>query len=390
MSSVTDIKAKPKKDQKSIFFLLDQEYYTSQEIFEREHQRIYSRDWLYAAHVSQLPNKGDYLMFRYGGEEIVVVRGEGDAFYANLNVCRHRGYRLCEEEKGNVRSFVCGYHQWSFNLDGSLRRVPQMPDGQYFDYCKYGLRTAQVEVWNGLIFVYLGEGEIQSLKERLADFEGMVARFAPTRTKLAFEKNYQIAGNWKVVVDNAMECYHCAGNHKSLCAVVDVPGLMADIKHWLADESGDGPTNLGMGGMRLREGMQSMSPDGTLICEKLLGDLTMADVEAGVTGGVMMVPNFSYTAFYVDHWWNIAIRPKSATETELLYSWFVREDAVEGEDYDLQKLIEVADNTQEEDNVLIERTQRGMNSRYFTPGPIGSDVEPALHDFVVNYRKYMD
>jgi Rieske 2Fe-2S family protein len=378
------------QDEKTVFFLLDQEYYTSSEIFQREHDRIFLKDWIYAGHMSQIPERGDYFMFRYGGEEIVVVRGDEDAVHANLNVCRHRGYRLCEDEAGHVRSFICGYHQWTFNLDGSLKRVPQMRDGQYFDYCKYGLRTAQVEVWNSLIFVYLGEDEVEPVAKRFAPMDKAIKRFAPERTKLAHAITYDIKANWKVVVDNAMECYHCAGNHESLCAVVDVPGLMADIKHWLADPDGSGPTDLGGGGMRLRKGMKSMSRDGSLISSKLLGDITPEDADNRATGGVMMVPNFSYSAFYVDHWWTIAIRPKSATETELLYAWYIHEDAVEDVDYDLGKLIEVGDNTQVEDNVLIERTQKGMESRFFEPGPIGSDVEPALFDFVKNYRKYMD
>jgi glycine betaine catabolism A len=374
---------------KRSFFLLPQEYYTDEEIFRQEFERIYTKDWIYAGHISQIPHKGDYFICDYAREEIVVVRGEGDVVHANLNVCRHRGYRLCAAKKGHVPSFVCGYHQWRFALDGSLKTVPQMKDGDYFDYADYGLKTAKVHVWNGLIFVHFGEGEVESILDRLAPFQEMADRFSPTTTRLAHEIKYQIAANWKVVVENAMECYHCAATHRSLCSVIDVPRLMADLKDWLADDDGSGPTNLGGGGMRVKAGMSTMSPDGSLICEKLLGTMTAQDVAAGTTGGVMIVPNFLYAAFYVDHWWTIAIRPKSALETELVYSWYVREDAVEGVDYDLQKLIEVADNTQVEDNVLIERTQSGMNSHFFAPGPIGSDVEPALFDFIQNYRKYM-
>ena len=376
--------------EKTAFFLSGADHYRSEKIFDVEFEKVYSRDWIYAAHVSQLPNKGDYLKFGFAGEEIVVVRGEGNQFFANLNVCAHRGYRLCSEARGNVRAFVCGYHQWSFNLDGSLKRVPQMLDGEYFDYCKHGLKTAQVEVWNGMIFIHLGSGAAETLHPRLAPTMAAVQRFAPERTRLAHEKNYAIAGNWKIVVENAMECYHCAGNHPSLCSVIDVPGLIADLKLWLDDQGGGNDNALAAGGMRVKKGMKTMSPDGDLICGKLLGNLTAEDAAIGITAGVMVIPNFFVGMFYVDHWWTIAIRPKSATETELLYQWFVRDDAVEGEDYDVQRLIEVADNTQTEDNVLIERTQRGVNSRYYVPGPIGSDVEPALYDVLLNYKKFME
>ena len=376
-------------EKKESFLLLSRLAYTSQEVFLEEYAKVYSRDWIYVGHISQLPTKGDYLICDYAGEEIVVVRGDGEQVFANLNVCRHRGYRLCTEKSGNVKAFVCGYHQLRFDLDGGLKNAPRMRDGEYFDYRDYGLQTARVEVWNGLIFVHLHAKELAPLTDRLSSFDAIAARFAPMDTKLAYEKKYPIAANWKIVVENAMECYHCGGTHESLCAVIDIPRLMSDLKDWLADKDGTGPSNLGAGGMRVKPGMMTMSRDGSLICEKLLGACTAEDAIDGVTGGIMVVPNFFYAAFYVDHWWTIAIRPRSAKETELIYSWFVRNDAIEGVDYDVQKLIEVADNTQTEDNALIERTQRGVDSRYFLPGPIGSDVEPALHDFVTTYKAVM-
>lgn len=371
------------------FSLLEREYYISQKIFDLEYDRIYSSDWIYAGHVSQFPAKGDYLICEYAKEEIVVVRGEGDQFFAHLNVCRHRGYRLCHEKRGHVSSFVCGYHQWRFALDGSLKTVPKMRDGEYFNYSEFPLRMAHVEVWNGLIFVNLGKGHVAPIRERLQSFEPMISRFAPKETKLAHEKIYPIAANWKVVIENALECYHCFATHRSLCSVIDVSGLMTDLKDWLGDSRGEGTANLGASGMRVKPGMKTMSPDGELICEKLLGNCTSEDAAKGFTGGLMIVPNFFYANFYSDHWWTIAIRPKSAVETDLVYSWFVRHDADEGKDFDLQRLIEVAHNTQTEDNALIERTQRGVASRYFAPGPIGANVEPALYDFAATYMKYM-
>ena len=374
---------------KSTIAPLGREYYTSKEIFAREYERIYSKEWIYAGHISQFPTKGSYLKIEYGGEQIVVVRGEGDQFHANLNICRHRGFRLCAEPAGKVRAFVCGYHQWRFELDGTLKNVPKMPDGEYFDYKDFNLRTAHVEVWHGMVFVNLSAEPVEPLAVRFTAFDAMVDSFAPERTKLVHEKSYQLNANWKVAVDNAMECYHCPATHRTLCAVVDVPGLLADLKDWLADDDGDGPTDLGLSGMRIQQGMQTLSADGTLITDKLLGTHTSADLDRAVSGGVMLVPNFFYAAFYIDHWWTIAIRPVSAHHCELLYSWYVREDAVEGKDFDTDRLIEVGHTTQSEDNVLIERTQAGIDSQYWQPGPLSPDAEPALHDFAQNYLKYM-
>src|SRR5438128_12610950 len=125
--------------ERTTFQLLDGEYYTSEEIFAREYDRIFSKEWFYACHLSQVPSKGSFLKVSYAGEEVVVVRGEGDAVHANLNVCRHRGFRLCEDTAGKVRrGFTCSYHQWRYNLDGTLASVPQMKDGEYFDFKNFG------------------------------------------------------------------------------------------------------------------------------------------------------------------------------------------------------------------------------------------------------------
>ena len=374
-------------DVKTSFALLEGEYYTSEEIFAKEYERIFSREWIYAAHISQFPQKGSFVKISYGGEEIVVVRGASDDFYANLNVCRHRGFRLCDEDAGRVRAFVCPYHQWRFDLDGTLTRVPQMSDGEYFDFRDYPLRTAHAELWNGLVFVNLNPEPVESMSERLAGFDDMIARFAPAGTKLVHEQKYELHANWKVAVENAMECYHCPGTHRTLCSVIDVAGMQADLKKWLADADGDGPSDLGASGMRLAEGKKSLTADGELLTDKLLGTLTEAD--HGISGGVMVVPNFFYAAFYVDHFWTIAVRPVSATRTEFFYTWFVRSDAEEGVDFDRERLIEVGHTTQSEDNGLIERTQRGISSRYFVPGPLSTELEAGLHDFVSDYEKYM-
>lgn len=380
----------PTKIQSDGHFTLPRDHYVCEDHFARERTAIFDADWIYAGHMSQIPRKGNYILIDYAGEEIVIVRGAGDEVHANLNVCRHRGYRLCKEKSGHVPAFICGYHQWRFALNGALEKAPQLADGAFFNYADYGLRTAKVEVWNSFIFVHLGEGDVTPISQRLAGFQVVADQFDPAGTKLAHEESYEIDGNWKVVVDNAMECYHCVATHsKSLCTVIDVPRLMSDLKEWLATGDGGGNANLGLDGMHVKQGARTMSPDGTLICEKLLGKNSMADADAGITGGIMLVPNFLYAAFYVDHWWTIAIRPRSAHKTQLIYSWYVRADAEAGTDYDVEKLISVGHNTQLEDNVLIERTQAGIDSRHYRPGPLGPFVEAGLTDFLVRYHALM-
>ena len=371
------------------FTLLGSEYYTSTEIFAREFDRIFSRQWFYAGHVSQLRSKGSFFRFAFGGEEIVVVRGEGDQIHAHLNVCRHRGFRLCEGSEGKVRGgFVCPYHQWKFGFDGSLTNVPQMSDGEYFDFADYGLRTAHVEVWHGLIFLNLHDGPVSPLRDQLGSYEQVVSQYEPERTKMVHEKVYGLDANWKVAAENSLECYHCPGTHALLCQVVDVAGLQADLREWITDP--DAAADGGDKGMRIQQGMETLSADGKLITGKLLGHWRQEDVLGSHSGGVTLMPNLFYGVFYVDHWWALTFRPLTPTTCAVVYQWFVREDAEVGVDFDVDRLIEVGDITQSEDNVLIERTQRGVESKYFVPGPLSTDLEAALHDFVTNYLAHMD
>jgi phenylpropionate dioxygenase-like ring-hydroxylating dioxygenase large terminal subunit len=372
-----------------VFRLMPAEYYTSDEIFEREFDKVFARQWIFAAHATQLPRKGSYVKVNYAGEEIVVVRGEGDQYFAHLNVCRHRGYRLCEQEVGQVRAFVCPYHQWRYELSGSLTSVPNMKDGEYFDYRDFGLRTAQVDVWNGMVFFNLAREPLEPLEPLLAHFAQLVAPFEPLSTKVVHEKKFEIAANWKVVVENSLECYHCAGAHRTLAGVIDVPRVLLDLGAWIEADGGDEPSSGGQGAMALKPGKQTLSADGTLITEKLLGCMSAEDCAEGRASGVLIVPNLFYAGFYVDHWWTLTIRPLTATRSELVYTWLVRDDAVEGTDYDLEKLIEVGMVTSVEDIALIEKTQSGIGSRYFEPGPISERVEPALKDFAQTYLQWM-
>lgn len=369
-----------------VFALKPAEYYLSEDIFTEEYRKVFSHDWIYVAHVSHFPEVGSYIKLPYGGEELVCTRGEGGSFYAHFNVCPHRGARICSENSGNARQgFVCPYHKWHFAMDGSLKNVPQMRNGEYFDYSDHALKTAHADVWNGMVFVHLGQREPEPLAKRMEPYDNVAEKFDPAGAKLVHEETFQIAANWKIVVENGLECYHCPGNHKSLARVIDVAALQAEMGEWMQDE--DQPETLG-NPQRLRAGIQSCSKDGTLITEKLLGKCTADD--HGIAGGIAMMPNPSYIAFYVDHFWTISIRPLSAQATELVYSWFVRDDAEEGRDFDMTRLVEVGHITQVEDKQLCEMTQSGLRSRHYVPGPIVSKVEPGIRDFLLTYAELMD
>ncbi|MEQ9054921.1 MAG: Rieske (2Fe-2S) protein, partial [Roseovarius confluentis] len=132
-------------------FALPREFYTSAEIYDRDIETYWNRSWLWVGHVSQIPEPGDYFLFDYGPESIIVVRDRDGEVRAHLNICRHRGARVCVEPEGNARLFVCPYHAWTFELSGKLRSGRAM--GKDFDPGESGLFQAHVIVFQGLILV---------------------------------------------------------------------------------------------------------------------------------------------------------------------------------------------------------------------------------------------
>src|SRR5580692_3810588 len=129
-------------DHPDYFTNLPRDYYLSEERYRRELDAVYRRQWLYVAHVSEIPERGDYLARELPGlgESILVVRGDEDRISAFYNVCRHRGRGICEAGAGKVKQFVCPYHSWSYGLDGRLLGAPGMPNGKFFDYADWGLK----------------------------------------------------------------------------------------------------------------------------------------------------------------------------------------------------------------------------------------------------------
>ena len=136
---------------------LPQAYYTSEEVFARETDRIFRADWYCAGHASRIPNPGEYFLLNVFNESLIVVRDKQGGIRAFYNVCRHRGTRICEEGEGRFSgSIQCSYHAWTYGLDGRLIGAPFMKDVPGFDWEEYPLKAAPVHMWEGFIFVHLG------------------------------------------------------------------------------------------------------------------------------------------------------------------------------------------------------------------------------------------
>jgi glycine betaine catabolism A len=194
---------------------LTRPFYRDEALFRLDLEAIFYRDWIFAGHDCEIANPGDYFTFQLGDHSIIVNRDAGGTVRAHHNACRHRGFKVCEADKGNVkRRFVCPYHQWSYDLDGSLARTRGMGDD--FDPSAHGLKPVHVGSMAGWIFVCVADSapDFATFKATVTPY---LAPYDLTNAKVAFEYTMVERGNWKLVMENNRECYHCVGSHPELC-----------------------------------------------------------------------------------------------------------------------------------------------------------------------------
>jgi phenylpropionate dioxygenase-like ring-hydroxylating dioxygenase large terminal subunit len=372
-------------------FTLDQVFYCSDVIFEEEVQKLFSNQWLPLDHASRIPNPGDYFLTSIVGESIIIVRGKDDQIYAHYNVCRHRGSKVCVEPEGNVSRLTCPYHAWTYNLNGSLVAARLMHEG--FKKEDYGLKPCHLRVHDGLIFINLSTGTPPDFDEMIAPLLPFISLHGLDDAKIAHREVYPTDANWKLVLDNFFECYHCAPAHPEYSRVHSAAKLMAfgagpdsgsedamkefepemvewqaraqELGHFTGSHAARGVGSF-QGAMRapIKRGSLSETRDGTPV-STLMGKFK--DFDGGQTavsfnpfGTLLMSNDFAVLLRFIPH---------SATRSDMEVIWMVRADAVEGKDYDLEKLIWVWDVTTKQDKDIIEWNKAGVMSRHYEPGP---------------------
>lgn len=187
-------------------------FYTSEDFYAREVQRVFLRHWLFAGREDELPAPGDYLAVDTPGGPVFLLRGEDGLLRAFANTCRHRGARLLEG-KGNCRAVVCPYHSWVYGLEGQLRRAQGMQGVQGFGPGENGLVPLRMETWCGFVFVNFDPGS-PSLLEHLGNLPQKFAAHRFDEMVCVRRVHFDIAANWKLVLENAVEAYHTGTVHR--------------------------------------------------------------------------------------------------------------------------------------------------------------------------------
>jgi phenylpropionate dioxygenase-like ring-hydroxylating dioxygenase large terminal subunit len=381
---------------------MDPYFYRSHLVHEQELEHLVFKSWVYALHASEIPDAGDYQLVEMGEDSIIVARTETGAITAMHNICRHRGARVCEDLKGNRKTYVCPYHGWVYNVDGTLKAARETHVMPNFDASAHGLKPVNCVTYMGLVFINC-DPEAGDLLASLENIREPLGAYDLDHAKVAHRKTYRVDANWKLAIENYLECYHCATSHRAYAKMHTLKDLEEKsgpiVKKML--ESADNITGIpgiskthtaiyldapsfGACAHTMRyglfEGFVTGSQDGQPVAP-LMGNIKDYD---GGAGDFQMGP-LTFMLNYPDHCVLYRFLPRSLTETDMELVWFVREDAVEGKDYDVAKLTWLWHHTTLEDEYIITRNAAGVNSRFFEPGPYHPEFEFTLQQFVCWY-----
>ena len=386
-------------------------FYLSKEVFDLDIQAVFASHWIFMGTIAEIPEPGDFVTVEIGSYSIIVVHDD-DGVRALHNVCRHRGARVLMEPRGSVGNLVCGYHQWTYATDGALLHAPDQPAG--FDSSCFGLKRVNVRTVDGLIFVCLAD-------DPPSDFDDAAVRIAPYftahqlhRMKVAAQEDIIEQGNWKLVMENNRECYHCEGNHPELTrtffptyghapdkiparlrnaharyvaaeAELEKACTQRDMPFAAIEELSDRPSAFRIQREALDGVGESYTRDGSAACRRLVGELDNPRM-----GRLTLhtQPN-SWMHFLSDHAITFTALPIAPDRTLVRTTWLVHEDAAEGIDYDLAKLTDVWHHTNAQDSALVGRAHTGITSPAYTPGPYAPN-EYQVDDFVTWYISRLD
>lgn len=379
---------------------LPRAFYLDSDLYQIDLKSIWYRDWVLVATSPELPKTGSYLTIQLGDYSVIVVKGADGKIRALHNSCRHRGSRICTAQKGNAPKLVCPYHQWTYELDGRLLYAREM--GGDFKAENYGLKPVHCEEAAGLIFICLSDTP-PDFAPLHSQAETYLAPHALSDLKVAHQSSIIEQGNWKLVMENNRECYHCSSNHPSLCVTfpedprlfggTDGTGAPVLEQHIERCEKAGLPSKFRIAHdeqwrfirIPFLKNASSYTLDGKPAVSKRVGAVPFDEA------GSLLLYHFpnSWNHFLSDQCLVFRILPVSPTQTEVTTTWLVHKDAVEGQDYDLKRLTEVWIATNDEDRRIVEENQRGIQSPAYEPGPYSVEHESGVIQFVEWYARNM-
>lgn len=326
-------------------------------VFDEEVRRLIRPSWVCVGREDELPRAGDFRTYEIGGSGVVVLRDAEGVLRAYHNVCRHRGTRLVEPESGSGLTLLqCPYHAWTYGLDGRLVGAPHMDEAESFEKGAFGLHPVAVETWRGFLFLNAGARGVP-LSRYLGGLVPRAAAYPLERLRLAHRVTYEIAANWKLVVQNANECYHCPGVHPQLVRLTPYRSGEEDLR--------EGPVFGGW--MDFVEGVRTLSPDG-LTPRRTFPGIGAEDLRRVYY--YVLYPN-NFLSLLPDYVTLDRFIPLSPERTKLVFDLYVDRDEPDPAD-DAMRFWDV---TNRQDWHICEMAHLGSKTVAYTQGRYSSEEE---------------
>lgn len=354
--------------------------YREPQAFARDKRTIFAREWFCAAREEDLPAPGSHVTLTIAGESVLLVRDRAGVLHAHYNICRHRGARLCDaaaDAKWGVnldanvvgrRLIRCPYHGWSYGLDGKLLAAPEVSGFAGFDKEALGLYPVGVALWGGFVFLNLTPAEAPDFTAGIATAAAHLANYPLADLVTARTISYDVAANWKLILENYNECYHCPAVHPELCEIVpafrDKGGIGLD---WEA-------------GISHREGAVTYTASGTTTRAPFPG---LSEEEKVRHKGELIYPNLMFSVS-MDHCAAFVLWPLAADRTRIDCRFLFHRDEAARADFDPSDAVDFWDLVNRQDWAVCERVQAGISSPihdhgYFSP----------LEDYSLDIRRYL-
>lgn len=338
--------------------------------YAREQEAIFWDQWFYAGRASDLSRTGEYRVLDVAGESVILIRGD-DRLYAHLNFCRHRGSRLlCGA--GTVRGSIrCPYHSWAYALDGQLLASPFVAEAAIPRESRR-LHEVGVDEWQGFVFVHLSPAQAAetgaTLESQLGPIPQRLERYPLAQLRTARSLRYDVAANWKVMLENYNECYHCAGVHPELCRVVPAfkqhGGAALDWER----------------GIPHRDGAWTFTADGTSARAPFAA---LNEDEKVRHKGELIYPNFMLS-LSADHVVAFSLWPSGPAQTTIVCDFLFHPDEIAKSTFDPRDVVDFWDLVNRQDWNICEGVQAGMRSRAFDRG-----FYAPMEDASLDIRRYL-
>jgi glycine betaine catabolism A len=332
--------------------------YLSREVFDWEMANVFSGTWVCVGRTEELVKPGQIRAVEVAGEGVLLTRDSEGVLGAFSNVCRHRGHELAPVGDAiDARLIRCPYHAWSYRFDGQLRGAPTFTRTPGFDMSEFPLIGIRVAEYLGWVWVDLS-GEAPPIDEHFGNLAGFAAPYETERLHTGASHDYVIDANWKIVVENYNECYHCSSIHPELCEVTP-PDSGMDHQ----------PTGMWCGGtMVLKDHAVTMSLDGASNGVRFRA---LDDEMARYVWYVTAVPNF-LLSMHPDYVMTHRLVPLSPDQTYVECSWLFPPETAEVPDFDPAYAVDFWDITNREDWAACESVMRGIRRQGYRPGPLSS------------------